>query len=272
MNGKLFIVGTPIGNMKDITLRALDTLKEVDVIATEDTRHTRILLSNYAIEKPLVSYYKQKEREGTEKIIGLLYEGKNVALVTDAGMPSISDPGAILVEAVHNEGLDVCVIPGATAVTSAIALAGLPKAKGFVFCGFLPEKTGDKNAILDNLAAVKLPLVFYVAPHDLDRIIAYLYSKLGDRKVWACKELTKIYETVYFGTLRNIKIENVKGEFVLIVDEAEDVSYEDVDVSSLLKEKIAAGLSKSDAVKAVAKETGLSKNAVYAECNNLEDN
>lgn len=260
--GTLYVVGTPIGNLSDITLRALDTLKAVDLIACEDTRHTRILLDRYQIKKPLVSYYKQKEREGTERIVEELESGKNVALVTDAGTPCISDPGAILVAKCIELGLSVESVPGPSAVATAMSVAGIYSPR-FAFIGFLPEKTSDKNELMDEVKSYNIPTVYYCAPHDLERVIAYLYEKLGDRPLTVVKELTKLHETVYKGTLSNIEITNDKGEFVLIVEPVE-VEKDDIDLEAELKKLMDEGLSKSEATKRVSKEYNIPKNEVYA--------
>lgn len=260
--GILYVVGTPIGNLQDITLRALETLKSVDIIACEDTRHTRILLDRYEIKKPLVSYYKQKEREGTEKIVSDLENGANVALVTDAGTPCISDPGAILVAKCIELGIEVQSVPGPSAVATAMSVAGVYSPR-FAFIGFLPEKKGDKDKLVDEIKGYDLPLVFYCAPHDLERVISYLYEKMGDRPLTVVKELTKLHETVYKGTLGNIEILNDKGEFVLIVEPLEE-KKEDIDIEQELLNLINSGVSKKEAVKIVSSKYNLPKNEVYA--------
>lgn len=262
MRGTLYVVGTPIGNLQDITLRALETLKSVDMIACEDTRHTRILLDRYDIKKPLVSYYKQKEREGTEKIVEDLEQGVNVALVTDAGTPCISDPGAILVAKCIELGIEVQSVPGPSAVATAMSVAGVYSPR-FAFIGFLPEKKGDKDKLLDEIKDYNLPLVFYCAPHDLERVIGYLYEKMGDRPLTVVKELTKLHETVYKGRLGNIDILNDKGEFVLIVEPLAKVEKE-IDVEGELLALINDGVSKKEAVKIISSKYDLPKNEVYA--------
>ncbi|MBO5776077.1 MAG: 16S rRNA (cytidine(1402)-2'-O)-methyltransferase [Clostridia bacterium] len=260
--GTLYVVGTPIGNLGDITMRAVETLKEVDLIACEDTRHTRILLDRFEIKKPLVSYYKQKEREGTEKILEHLERGKNVALVTDAGTPCVSDPGAILVKECIDSGYEVLSVPGPSALTTAYSVSGVCNPR-FAFIGFLPEKNSDKNKLMEEVSAYNIPTVYYCAPHDLERTISYLYDKLGDRPLTVVKELTKLHETVYKGTLGNIEIANDKGEFILIVEPAEK-EKEEVDIEFELKTLMESGLSKSEAVKAVVKLHNIKKNEVYA--------
>ena len=190
MSGTLYLVGTPIGNLGDITFRAVETLKSVDFIACEDTRHTLKLLNFYEIKKPLISYYKQKENEGSEHLIELLSQGKNVALVSDAGMPCISDPGSVVARKARERGYAVTTVPGPTAVTSAAALCGLES--GFAFIGFLPEKNKDAESLLSSYVSCPIPLVFYVAPHDLERTLSKLHAVLGSRKYHAVKELTKM--------------------------------------------------------------------------------
>ncbi len=267
---KCYLVGTPIGNLDDMTFRGVETLKSVDIIASEDTRHTRILLNHYGIKKPLISYYKHKEEEGAQEIISLLREGKSVALVTDAGMPSVSDPGAVLVRALRENGLDLTVVPGPTAIASAIALAGL-KSTGFLFLGFLPEKKKDKDILVKNADAANQPIVLYVAPHDIQDTLGYLYEILGDRKVYIVKEITKLHEKVYTGRLGDIEVDNYKGEFVFIIDKRDkevvvDMSIYVTEVNTLIKN----GTSKKDAVKLVSKMRGVSKNTLY-ELVHLED-
>ena len=232
------------------------------MIACEDTRHTRILLDRYEIKKPLVSYYKQKEREGTEKIVEELERGVNVALVTDAGTPCISDPGAILVAKCIELGIEVQSVPGPSAVATAMSVAGVYSPR-FAFIGFLPEKKGDKDKLIDEIKGYDLPLVFYCAPHDLDRVIGYLYEKMGDRPLTVVKELTKLHETVYKGRLGNIEILNDKGEFVLIVEPLQK-EEKDIDVEGELRALIEGGTSKKEAVKMVSIKYNLPKNDVYA--------
>lgn len=263
MAGKLYLVGTPIGNLKDITLRALETLKAVDIIACEDTRHSLTLLGAYDIKKPLVSYYKHKEREGSAALIAELSAGKDVALITDAGMPSVSDPGAILVEEARAAGFEVTVIPGASAVVTAVALSGI-RADGFTFLGFLPEKTKDKKQFIAPHAASPLPLVFYCSPHNVVADAAFLYGELGDRKAYVVKELTKLFESVIVTSLAAFEIPEPRGEYVLIVEGATgDSPLMELSVEEHIKHYMQSGLPKKEAVKRVAAERGLNKNDVY---------
>ena len=258
----LYIVGTPIGNLKDITERAKETLEQVDVIACEDTRRTAILLTALGIKKPLISYYKQKEREGAEKLVALLKEGKNVALVSDAGMPVISDPGAILVKAAREAGISVETVPGPTAVTTAAALAGLDD--GFVFLGFLPEKKSDRDKRLAPFLHSPLPLAFYAGPHDVKAILDYLAETLGDRKAYLARELTKLHETLTEITLSGGYDEEPRGEYVILVEgKAETSPYLDYTPEEHLKTYLDAGMDKKTAIKKVAAERGVPKDEIY---------
>ena len=258
----LYIVGTPIGNLKDITERARETLAKVDMIACEDTRHTAILLSSLGIKKPLVSYYKQKERAGAEKLVELLKEGKEIALVSDAGMPVISDPGAILVKAAREAGIPIETVPGPTAVTTAAALAGLDN--GFVFLGFLPEKKSDKDKRIAPFLHSPLPLAFYAGPHDVKNILDYLHEALGDRKVYLARELTKVHETLTETTLAGGYAEEPRGEYVIIVEGKEEVSpYLDLSPEEHLQAYLDMGMDKKEAIKKVAAERGVPKDEIY---------
>lgn len=263
MSGKLFIVGTPIGNLGDITFRAVETLKSVDMIACEDTRHSGILLAKLEIKKPLISYYLHKERQAGEKIINLLLEGKNIALITDAGMPCISDPGAILVEMAFENGIECSVVPGPTAVTSAMALSGITR-KGFCFLGFLPEKNKDKDNLLMPYRDIDIQLVFYCSPHNINDDLTYLYSIFGKRNVVVVKEITKMFERVEKGVLGELQIEEPKGEYVVIV-EGKDMKSNlcELSVKEHLLANIEKGLSKKDAIKQTAQERGVAKDVVY---------
>lgn len=265
---KLYIVGTPIGNLQDITLRALQTLKDVDVIACEDTRHSLPLLSKYDIHAKLVAYHKFNEQECSDYLISLICDGKNAALITDAGMPSISDPGAELIAKCHAQGVEVEVVPGPTALASAIALSGI-KASGFTFLGFLPEKKADKVSIVSKCATTGLPIVLYVAPHDLTKTATTLCEILGDRKVYVVRELTKIHESVTITSLANFECEE-RGEIVMIIDGATTQNpLNDLTILEHLKRYIDLGIDKKEAVKKVAQDRGIPKNEVYQQALNL---
>ncbi len=265
---KLYIVGTPIGNMADVTLRALDTLKSVDVIACEDTRHSLPFLQKYDIKAQLLAYHKFNEAECSERIICMIQEGKNVALITDAGMPSISDPGAEVIAKCHERGVEVETVPGPTALASAIALSGI-KASGFTFLGFLPEKNTDKVSILSKASLCGLPIVLYVAPHDLTKTAKTLLEVLGDRTVYVVRELTKMHECVTKTTLANFESEE-RGEIVMIVEGAPSENpLNSLTVAEHIKHYIDLGIDKKQAVKKVAQDRGIPKNEVYQQALNL---
>lgn len=259
---KLYIVGTPIGNLADITLRALDVLKSADVIACEDTRHSLPLLSRYDIHARLISYHKFNETEAAKTIIELVNGGQNVALITDAGMPSISDPGAEVISKCRELGVETELVPGPTAFASAVTLSGI-KAAGFTFIGFLPEKRADKVAILTKADSACLPIVLYVAPHDLKKTCALLLETLGDRQVHTVRELTKVYESVVTSTLANYEGEE-RGEIVLIVEPASAQNpLNSLTVEEHLQHYLNEGCDKKEAIKQVAKDRGVPKNDIY---------
>lgn len=265
---KLYVVGTPIGNLQDVTLRALDTLKSVDVIACEDTRHSLPLLNKYDVHAKLIAYHKFNEHECSERIISMINDGQNVALITDAGMPSISDPGAELISKCHEQGVEIEIVPGPTALASAIALSGI-KASGFTFLGFLPEKTSDKTSILSKCATTGLPIVLYVAPHDLTKTAKTLLDILGDRKVYVVRELTKIHESVTITSLNDFHCED-RGEIVMIVDGAScENPLNALTILEHLKHYISLGVDKKEAVKKVAQDRGIPKNEVYQQALDL---
>lgn len=259
---KLYIVGTPIGNMSDVTLRALETLKSVDVIACEDTRHSLPFLQKYGIQATLVAYHKFNETERSERLIDDILGGKNVALITDAGMPSISDPGAELIAKCHERGVEVETVPGPTAFATAVAYSGI-KASGFTFLGFLPEKNTDKVSILSKASLSGLPIILYVAPHDLTKTAKTLLDVLGDRTVYVARELTKIHESLTKTTLSNFECEE-RGEIVMIVDSiAQNNPLNSLSVTEHLNHYLNLGMNKKYAVKQVAKDRGIPKNEVY---------
>jgi len=217
-HGTLYVVATPIGNLEDITLRALRVLKEVDVIVCEDTRKTLKLLRHYQIpKKTLISYYKGVERQRLAGIIKLLKEGKNVALCSEAGTPIISDPGAILVRTAHEEGIKVEPIPGPSALTTALQASGIELNRGFIFLGFLPRKRGHIHQVL-GLFNLGLPVVLYLSPHRFTKEIALLCEELGNRPCFLARELTKLHEELTYSSLFDLKErKEVKGEITLIV-------------------------------------------------------
>lgn len=263
MQGILYLVATPIGNLADITLRAKDILVNVDVIACEDTRHTLGLLNHLGIRRPLISYHKHNEKAVAVKIISLLAEGKSVALVSDAGMPCISDPGAYLVTQAREAGIDIKVIPGASAVISGAALSGAVES-GFVFLGFLQGTKTKKRERLAEYASEQLPLIVYSAPHDIKEELQLAYEVFGKRQVWVIKEMTKIYEGVIVGLLGEVELQNEKGEFVLVMQGAEGRKEYSADmIAGELDILLDMGISKRDATAIVARYLGISKKRVY---------
>lgn len=269
MSGTLFIVGTPIGNLKDITLRALEVLKECDVIACEDTRHSLALLNHYQIKAHLIACHKFNEEESCCKIIDIINEGKKVAIISDAGMPCISDPGARVVAECRKQGIKIEVIPGATALASAVALSGINCA-GFTFLGFLPEKKKDKVRILSKYVQSTLPLVLYCAPHDVVKTAADLLEVLGDREVYVVRELTKVHECVEQTTLADFKCAE-RGEIVLIVGGVEEAEnpLNDLGVEGHFMYYMKEGFARKDAIKQVASDRGVPRNEIYQQVMDL---
>lgn len=216
----LYVVSTPIGNLEDITFRAVRVLKEVHIIAAEDTRHTRKLLSHYNIHTPLMSFHQHNEELASEKFVGLLNEGKNIALVSDAGTPAISDPGFKLVRSAVEAGIKVETIPGASAAISALALSGLPTDQ-FTFIGFLPDKEGKRKTRLEEVKEHRGTLVFYVSKWKVEKTLKDMLEVLGDRPAVYCRELTKMHEEILRGSLTQILVaigeKEIKGEVTLVV-------------------------------------------------------
>ncbi|MCK9185827.1 16S rRNA (cytidine(1402)-2'-O)-methyltransferase [Candidatus Gracilibacteria bacterium] len=215
----LYIVSTPIGNLEDITLRAIRTLKEVDMIAAEDTRHSRILLDKYEISKPITSYHSYTDDRKLEQIISILKEGKSVAVISDAGTPGISDPAYTLIKRAIEEGIQICPIPGASSLLSALVMSGM-KMNQFLYLGFLPLKKG-RQTLLKSLAQEERTMVIFEAPHRLERTLKDLKEYLGDRQIAVCREITKIFEETRRGKISEMMthFEKTKprGEFVLVI-------------------------------------------------------
>ena len=218
--GTLYIVSTPIGNREDITLRALRTLKEVDLIAAEDTRHTGLLLKHFGIQTPLTSYFEGNELRKKEFILSKLMQGQRVALVSDAGTPGISDPGFRLIQTAIEHQIPVVPIPGASAVIVALSVSGLPT-DAFVFGGFLPHKTKKRRDLLEELADARGTLIFYESPHRISETLKDIHEVLGDRKIALTRELTKVYEEIIRGRVSEIQIQTgerkLKGEITLVI-------------------------------------------------------
>ena len=217
MSGKLFVVATPIGNLEDITLRAIRTLKECDFMLCEDTRRAKILLNHYGIEKPLISYFEGNEEKRIPEVIDLLKEGKNIALISDAGTPLISDPGYRLVKRCREEGIDVLPVPGPSAVIAALSVSGLETDR-FTFLGFPPQKKGKRRKLLKEIKDFEGSIVFYVSPYDIKEFLEEVLEVLGDRRVCICREMTKFFEEYIYGKLSEVKDKvKEKGEFVVVV-------------------------------------------------------
>ena len=269
-SGTLYIVATPIGNLEDMTLRAIRVLKEADLIAAEDTRHTRKLLDRYDISTSLTSYHDHNKEEKAPVLVAKLLEGKNVALVSDAGTPGISDPGYFLINLAIHQNIPVVPIPGATAAIAALSISGLPT-DSFVFEGFLPSKQGARTKRLEEIATEKRTMIFYEAPHRIIRTIEDMAAVLGDRKAVVTRELTKVYEEAIRGTLSEVlarlKTGTTKGEFTIIIHGAEEhAAQTDIDPQEYLRNlMLHRGLSKKEAVAVTAKELGLPKKDVYKE-------
>ena len=269
MAGKLYLVGTPIGNLSDFSPRGVETLANADFIAAEDTRVTLKLLNHFGIKKELVSYYEHNRAESGEKIVARILTGETCALVSDAGMPAISDPGEDLTRQCAENGIEVQVVPGPSAVVSALALSGLPTGR-FTFEGFLSVTKKSRFEHLDSLRGEKRTMVFYEAPHKLTATLRDMREVLGDRPVALCRELTKLHEETRRTTLSEALAyytENPpRGEFVLVVggateDAAPAVTLEDA--VNLVLELKNQGMSLKDAAKRASQRTGLSKNAIY---------
>ena len=270
MSGTFYVIGTPIGNLDDITIRQLDTLGAVDFICAEDTRVTLKLLNRFEIKKPLVSFHEHSSKADAQKIIDRLLAGESCGIVTDAGMPCISDPGAELISKCRECGIDVESVPGPTAFATAFALTGVKDTK-FTFVGFMPDKKTDKVAILRKYANLDMPLIFYVAPHDLAQTAQIMYEVLGDRKAYVVRELTKIYESVTITSLANFSSEE-RGEIVLIIEgkSMDENPLLNMTIEEHLNHYIELGMDKKEAVKKVAQDRGITKNDVYQVAINIK--
>lgn len=266
--GKLYICPTPIGNLEDITLRTLRILREVDIIACEDTRHSLRLLNHYEIKKPLTSYHEHNIREKGPELVQKLIEGNNIAIITDAGMPGISDPGQDLIKLAIEEDIEVVALPGPTASITALVVSGLNTDK-FVFEGFLPSKKKDRVKALEALADEKRTIIFYESPHRVISSMEDMVEILGNRKIAVCRELTKHYEEILRGSfetaLERFNQSEIKGEFVIIVEGNTEVEKIDVNIQEELIKHLENGLTKKEAIRKVAEERKIPKNIVYAE-------
>lgn len=271
MSGKLYLVATPIGNLEDITIRALNVLKEVDLIAAEDTRHTLGLLNHFEISKPLISYYKQTEKARSGILIEKLKEGKNIAVVSDAGTPGVSDPGEEIVKAAIENNIEIVPIPGACALINALIASGL-STREFSFIGFLSTVKKEKKDKLEEIKYETRTLILYEAPHKLKGTLELILEVLGDRKIVLARELTKIHEEFIRDNVSNIlsRIDEIKGEFVILI-EGSSVSKKDIETDNINNLSLdehynmyeAQGLSKKDIIKKIAKDRNVNKNEIY---------
>lgn len=266
-NGELFLVATPIGNLKDITLRALETLQQVDAIACEDTRVSGGLLTHYGINVPLTPYHAHNEAASCEKLLGKLRQGQRIALISDAGTPLLSDPGARLVSACIDAGIRVTPIPGASALLSALSIAGLP-AESFFYGGFLPSKSGARKALLETLTTIPATLVFYEAPHRLLDTLVAMETAFGARHAAVARELTKRYEECVRGKLTSLiahfEAHAPRGECVILVSGAPDAAvWSEAEIDKALRQALKT-LHTKEAAAEVAKRSGAAKSDVYA--------
>jgi len=269
MFGKLFVVSTPIGNLEDITLRAVTVLKDCDVIACEDTRNTKKLLTRYGIETPLTSYHEHNEVEKSPKLLERLKDGKDVALVSDAGTPSVSDPGWRLVNLSIENNIEVVPIPGPSAVLSALVVSGLPT-DSFLFLGFFPKTIGKKKELLKEVKSYPYTMVFYESARRLSRTLSLMLEILGDRNICIAREMTKLYEEVIRGSVSEVistlsKKESIKGEVTIVLGGSGkgrgEISTEEV--QRTLRAMKENGTALSDAVRTICESSGTSRNSVY---------
>lgn len=274
MQGKLYLCATPIGNLDDITLRVLNTLKTVDLIAAEDTRHSIKLLNHFDIKTPMTSYHEYNKIDKARYLVDRMREGTNVALITDAGTPGISDPGEELVKQCYEAGIELTSLPGAAACITALTISGL-STRRFCFEAFLPTDKKEKQWILDELKDETRTIIVYEAPHHLLRTLAELNAALGNRTITVCRELTKKFETAFRTTfeeaIAHYEVNEPRGECVIVIDgrSIEDLRQKEQDnwtvmsIEEHLEHYISQGIDKKEAMKLVAKDRGISKRDVY---------
>lgn len=266
--GKLYVVATPIGNLEDITLRAIKTLKEVDLIAAEDTRHTLKLLNHLEISKPLISYHRHNEEIKTDTLIKKLQEGQNIALVSDAGTPGICDPGEVVIKKCIKENIEVVPIPGACAMINALIVSGIDT-KEFEFFGFLPLHKKLRKEKLEEIERSKKTIILYEAPHKLETTLKDLAKILEDRQVVLARELTKIHEEFIRGTIEEIinQAQSLKGEIVIVIEgnvkQQNEEDFEDLSLEEHYKMYEDKGLEKKEIIKKIAKDRNVNKNEIY---------
>lgn len=274
MVGKLFLCATPIGNLGDMTPRVLETLETVDLIAAEDTRNSLKLLNHFQIKTPMTSYHEYNKIDKAKYLIEQMLQGKNIALITDAGTPAISDPGEVLVAMCHEQNIIVTSLPGPAACITALTLSGLPTRR-FCFEGFLPSDKKEKKNILEDLTKESRTIILYEAPHHLVRTLQELYATLGNRKISLCRELTKKFETVMLTTLEDAlkfyETEDPRGEYVLVVEgksfaefkKEEQNDWNNMSIEDHMSIYESKGISNKEAMKLVAKDRGVTKRDVY---------
>ena len=274
MAGKLYLCATPIGNLEDITYRVLCTLREVDLIAAEDTRNSIKLLNHFEIKTPMTSYHEYNKIEKAYQLVDKLREGKNIALITDAGTPGISDPGEELVRICHEEGIEVTSLPGPAACITALTMSGLPTRR-FAFEAFLPREKKERAAVLEQLRDETRTMIFYEAPHHLGKTLEELYETLGNREMAICRELTKRYEEVMPTSMEEAlayyKENEPRGEYVLVVEgksfeelqKEKQQSWESLSLTEHMAVYEEQGIDRKEAMKLVAKDRGISKREVY---------
>ncbi len=261
--GALYIVSTPIGNLEDITYRAVRILKEADLIACEDTRHTRKLLDHYGIQTRAISYHEHNESARAADLLERLRDGQSIALVSDAGTPLISDPGYRVVAQAAAEGVPVIPIPGPSAAIAALSASGLPT-DSFRFCGFLPAKSSQRRRLLESVAADSATLIFYEAPHRIVESLAEMREVLGPRPAVVARELTKLHEEILRGTLDDLASSVTgRGEFTIVVGKGEPAPESDEPIVEAVKRLERAGVPRMEAMKTIARERGVSKRDVY---------
>lgn len=281
MAGKLFLCATPIGNLQDMTPRVIETLSQVDLIAAEDTRNSIKLLNHFGIKTPMTSYHEYNKVEKAHVLIGRMQAGENVALITDAGTPAISDPGEVLVKMCYEAGIVVTSLPGPAACITALTLSGLGTRR-FSFEGFLPPEKKEKARILEELKQETRTIILYEAPHHLVRTLKELYETLGERKITLCRELTKKFETIMPTTLEKAldyyEEQDPRGEYVLVIEgksfaemeKEKQESFLEIPIEEHMKRYEETGMDRKEAMKAVAKDRGISKRDVYQYLTGLE--
>ena len=274
MAGKLYLCATPIGNLEDITYRVLRTLKEVDLIAAEDTRNSIKLLNHFEIKTPMTSYHEYNKIDKAYQLVDKMREGKNIALITDAGTPGISDPGEDLVRICYEEGIEVTSLPGPAACITALTMSGLPTRR-FAFEAFLPRDKKERAMVLEQLKNETRTIILYEAPHHLVKTLEELLATLGDRKIAVCRELTKRYEEKKLSTISEMlqwyEENEPRGEYVLVVDgksfeeiaEEEKKTWEAMTIEEHMAVYEGQGIDRKEAMKLVAKDRGISKRDVY---------